>query len=556
MLEKIGNRRWVLLLSPRSAWAVLALVLVLGLGVAHPTAQELSDEQIAGSLEAVILEQTRTPTRVETVVEIPVSQDTYISSNHPDTNYGGAGELRLGYNLAGDHDGALRPFARFDVAAHVPSGAVIRSASLWAYLFASSPLDDAPMGTNDRHLLSSWDEDLVTWNSHQPNWGSVFGAADVTDALGWHEWDVLELVRDWHQGTHPNYGLIVIGDEHVQERQRVFYSMNANNDRYPRLVVEYVVSTDTTAPTASVDPLPAWSPSTFPVSWGGSDTGGSGIAYFDVQFSANSSPWENWQVHTTATSAQFVGGGNGIFYRFRARAVDHAGNVQPFDSSQAQTKVDALPPYVSVDPLPDYTFVSAFGVSWSGSDNPEGSGVAVYDVQYRKADGAWRYWLVRTSATGAQFTGAEDGTTYGFRARGIDVAGNVQPYPETPQAVIRAETSGPTASIEAFRPIVTGEDSFLVKWTGSTAPPLSILYFDVRYRFNDGPWIAWLTETTLTSAVFSDLNAQDGLYGFEVRAKDSADRLEPFSGEAEASIIVDRLAPFIEPQSYLPVVFR
>jgi hypothetical protein len=103
---------------------------------------------------------------------------------------------------------------------------------------------------------------------------------------------------------------------------------------------------------------------------------------------------------------------------------------------------------------------------------------------------------------------------------------------------------------------VTGDDSFLVEWTGATAPTLYIVSFDVRYRFNNGPWIAWLSGTQLSSAVFTELNPQDGLYSFEVRAKDSAGRLEPFTGEPEASIIVDRLAPFLQPQSYLPVVFR
>ncbi len=236
--------------------------------------------------------------------------------------------------------------------------------------------------------------------------------------------------------------------------------------------------------------------------------------------------------------------------------MDEAGNVEPFGSSQAETKVDTLPPFISVDPLPDQIFTSSFDVSWSGADNPGGSGVAAYDVQFRKDGGPWRSWLVKSLATSARFTGAEDDTTYGFRARGFDVAGNVQPYPDTAQAVIQVETSGPNSTIEPFRPIVTGEDSFVVEWTGSTAPSLSIAFFDVRYRFNGGPWIAWLTRTQLTSAVFSELNPQDGVYSFEVRAMDTADRLEPFSGEPEASIMVDRFAPFIQVRSYLPIILE
>lgn len=96
----------------------------------------------------------------------------------------------------------------------------------------------------------------------------------------------------------------------------------------------------------------------------------------------------------------------------------------------------------------------------------------------------------------------------------------------------------------------------MVSWTGSTAPDLSILYFDVRYRFNDGPWIAWLSQTQLTSATFDSLNPQDGIYGFEVRAKDSAGRLELYTGQAESKMIVDRNPPYVVPQVFLPMASR
>jgi len=46
------------------------------------------------------------------------------------------------------------------------------------------------------------------------------------------------------------------------------------------------------------------------------------------------------------------------------------------------------------------------------------------------------------------------------------------------------------------------------------------------------------------------------VYSFEVRALDSANRLEEFKGVAEASIVVDRYAPFLTPRAWLPVVFR
>jgi len=59
-------------------------------------------------------------------VMIPVTEDTFISSGHPHTNYGYEESLRLG-----DYSGAqYRTLLEFDVASHIPSGATIHSADL------------------------------------------------------------------------------------------------------------------------------------------------------------------------------------------------------------------------------------------------------------------------------------------------------------------------------------------------------------------------------------------------------------------------------------------
>jgi len=563
-------------LTKRSALAALVLMLSLALVVVSPAAQQPteeapvvqspgvgelldegpSDEELAAQLEAVILEETLLPDAVNTVVQIPVMQDTYITSNKPNWNYGSATEMRLGYNLGGSNDGALRPFVQFDVARYVPSQAVINSATLQTYLFAASPAYDSAMSVDARHLLTAWDQNLVTWNNHQPHWGSVAGSGQVGSGLGWKYTDVTGLAKDWHSGSHANYGLIFLGDERVQERQRKYYTINANNGLYPRLVVDYTLSHDTTPPVASVKPLPTWSPQRFTVHWHGHDDGGSGIAYFDIQYNTNGGPWIDWRMHTIDRSAEWVGGSSGTTYYYRARAVDHAGNVQAWGASQAQTTVDSVPPTISVDPLPGYTHSSAFWVYWSGSDNLGGSGLKSVDVQFQENDGPWQVWLQNTTLTSAQFTGAHDDGLYGFRARGTDNAGNVQPWSVTAQAATHVETSSPHSHIIPFDPAVTRHDKFLVSWTSSDAPDLTIDSFDVRYSFAGGPWIAWLTATKLTSAEFTNLDPKDGIYRFEVRARDSAGREEPFTGKSEAGIIVDRHEPHVVPQGYLPMVFR
>ena len=74
-------------------------------------------------------------------------------------------------------------------------------------------------------------------------------------------------------------------------------------------------------------------------------------------------------------------------------------------------------------------------LSWSGNDQ-EGSGVAGYNVWYRKAgDAEYTLWLANTSQTSAAFA-TEPGYTYELVVTAYDVAGNLESIPDTPKATI------------------------------------------------------------------------------------------------------------------------
>src|SRR5262249_55565800 len=58
---------------------------------------------------------------------------------------------------------------------------------------------------------------------------------------------------------------------------------------------------DATPPASTVAPLPTASPSTFTVSWSGSDGNGSGIANFTIYVSDNGGAFTAWLQNTTLT---------------------------------------------------------------------------------------------------------------------------------------------------------------------------------------------------------------------------------------------------------------
>lgn len=184
---------------------------------------------------------------------------------------------------------------------------------------------------------------------------------------------------------------------------------------------------DIWAPTSRVDALPAQSPGPFTVSWSGSDIGPSGIKNYDVQVKHGGEAWTDWQIETTATSASYPGIG-GHIYCFRSRARDNAGNVEPWPADyDALTTVESWPPDTAVNPLPAYVRNSV-SVNWRGYD-PGGSGIQLYEVQYRDtAGGSWTDWQRGTTETSASFSGTS-GHTYHFRSRGTDRALNVEPWP-------------------------------------------------------------------------------------------------------------------------------
>jgi hypothetical protein len=541
--------------------ALLIGVLLLCL-VSEPTgAQGPTDGERAQELDAVVVSTKRTSVGVTaTEILIPAGQDAFIASGAPDTNYGSSANLRIGYNELSPQRKAQRTYLWFDVNRYIPSNAVIREAWFEIYLSAATPAGDLPMRINARLLNSAWSGGTLTWNSGTPDWGPVLGEGTSESAPGWKSTSATDLVKQWYSGAVPNYGVMLQGDETPgQERQRVFYSLNASNSLYPRLRVRYDLSVDTEPPQVSVAPLPAWSRERFMVSWSGDDPGGSGIDYYDVQYQAQGGSWIDWRMGTRDTSAEFVGAANGLTYGFRARGVDKAGNVQPWSSSaQAWTKVDTIIPNATMNALPPTTFSPNYGVSWIGSDNAGGSGIRNYDIQYRIDDGPWMDGLMQTTQTAEQVTGAEDGQRWEFRARATDNAGNVQPWSSVAQAWTLISTSGPSSMVLPFQPPITNQDSVLVQWTGEAAPGLAIEYYNIRYRYNNGSWTIWLDQApaTQTQATFTDLRAEDGVYCFQSQAMDSLGRLEAWPNECMSTVIVDRNAPFVAPNAFIPLVFN
>jgi hypothetical protein len=108
---------------------------------------------------------------------------------------------------------------------------------------------------------------------------------------------------------------------------------------------------------------------------------------------------------------------------------------------------DTTPPTSSVAPLPALSPLT-FPLSWSGSDDAGGSGIATYDVFVSDNGGAYTPLLTGTTQTSTTFTGA-NGHVYDFYSIATDRAGNRQAAPASAQASTQtfADPGPPEATI-------------------------------------------------------------------------------------------------------------
>jgi RHS repeat-associated protein len=209
----------------------------------------------------------------------------------------------------------------------------------------------------------------------------------------------------------------------------------------------FVNTIDAAPPTSRVVGLPSFSPGSFGVSWSGlDDPHGSGIASYNVYVSDDGGPFTLLVGDTTQTSTTFIGH-DGHRYGFYSIATDNVGNVEPTPTgAQTTTTVDAVAPTSTVAALPATEASPTFTVSWSGSDNAGGSGIASLDVFVSPDGGPFTAWLSGTVDTSAVYHGA-DNHTYAFYSVATDNVGNVQPTPGAAQATTQVAQAAPTTTV-------------------------------------------------------------------------------------------------------------
>ncbi len=125
--------------------------------------------------------------------------------------------------------------------------------------------------------------------------------------------------------------------------------------------------------------------------------------------------------------------------RINARATVIFDTNAPINTAARFNTIDSGPPTSSVNPLPAGS-PPTFEVTWTGSDDAGGSGVATFDIYVSDNHGPFTLWLAQTPRTQAAFTGVF-GHTYGFYSVATDNVGNREATPTMAQATTTVNVS-------------------------------------------------------------------------------------------------------------------
>ncbi|UCE74580.1 MAG: DUF2341 domain-containing protein [Methanomassiliicoccales archaeon] len=175
-------------------------------------------------------------------------KDTVVDISNPNENngYDGWAEI-MDWDTSTAVDNLL---LQFDLSAFSPNSIV--DANLWLYRYDGGSTYGANISAC--RLTQSWTEFGATWSTYDGTNTWAMGGGDFNPDIydyeyvlpaidGWYKWNITELVDQWKDGTYPDYGVILVGNDDA-DWQMLRPSDYAEGPSYrPKLTVYYTVST-------------------------------------------------------------------------------------------------------------------------------------------------------------------------------------------------------------------------------------------------------------------------------------------------------------------------
>lgn len=247
------------------------------------------------------------------------------------------------------------------------------------------------------------------------------------------------------------------------------------------------------------------------LSWGGStDTGGSGLAGYEIFRNGGGSPIATSSVASFADQSLQPG----TTYSYTVRAYDGAGNRSGMSNQASATTLDTIAPSIPTTLQAVAASGTSINLSWGASSDTGGSGLAGYEI-FRNGGGTPIATATTTSFTDQPLQSA---TAYSYTVRAYDHAGNRSALSNSATATT-LDTVAPSAPGAIS---ISGLTSYsaTASWGAATD---NVGVTGYRYSWNGGaPW----TNVSGLSVFLGNLSP-GSTYGIFVQARDAAGNWGP-----------------------------
>ena len=313
----------------------------------------------------------------------------------------------------------------------------------------------------------------------------------------------------------------------------------ADNTKSASAAVAITLSPDTTAPTApSALSATAVSGAEIDLTWTAS-TDNIGVSGYRIERCSGTGCTTFAQIGTTAMATAFQDSGltASTAYSYRVRATDAAGNLSNYSniaSATTSASTDTTPPTAPSNLVATASSSSQIGLTWTAST--DNVGVTGYRIERCSGASCTTFAQAGTS-TAANFadSGLTASTSYSYRVRATDAAGNLSSYSNIASATTSAstDTTPPTAPSNL---VATASSSSQIglTWTAST-DNVGVTGYQVQRCTGSGcTTFVQVGTTTATNFADSGLTASTS-YSYRVSATDAANNVSNFSNTASAT---------------------
>jgi fibronectin type 3 domain-containing protein len=301
------------------------------------------------------------------------------------------------------------------------------------------------------------------------------------------------------------------------------------------------VPSDTTPPTDPSNLVASVaSSSQINLSWTGS-TDNIGVTGYQVE-RCQGENCTNFTLATavTGTSYNNTGLSPATTYSYRVRATDTAGNFSSYSNiATGVTPPDTIPPTTPANLSASAASSSQINLSWGASSDDVG--VSGYQVERCQGVGCGNFSLV-TTTTGTSFnnTGLLEATTYSYRVRATDAAGNLSFYSNTATAMTR-DVTAPTVP-SGLTAAAASDSQINLTWTAS-ADNVGVTGYQVL-RCQGTSCTPYTQVATVSVPAYSDTGLSPSTsYRYRVRATDAAGNLSSYSSTVTATTLQDVTPP-------------